>query len=162
MPRDKHSRIKNLETTTPKRKTEQEIRRDILYRLNMTITDELGQVQAPVFITGKGNGGPSYAAQEFGEDYTVGQCYELAVRRAVARLEEVARKPVGISTGDLTAYLEEDDLTPEGREALARVFIEHRKRSRGANWDKTNRHYLRKQERAAEENRRAKEEEWRT
>jgi hypothetical protein len=157
---DKHRRLGKLEASIPKPVDENYYKEQIAYRLLGAITGELGNVSAPTFVPGVVNGGPSLAAQEFGEDYTVGQWYEFAIRRAVDRLEEVARKPYGNSMGDLTPYLEPEDLTPEGRERLVQVFVAHFKEDRGENWDDANRHYRRKVEAEEEENRRAKEQEW--
>jgi hypothetical protein len=160
---DKHRRVKKLEAKMPKPRDEEYFRDQIIYRLMLAIIGELGDAQAPSFVPGVVNGGPSYAEQEYGKAYTVRQLHELAIRRALDRLEEIARTPTGNSRGDLTPYLDPEDLTPEGRENLAQMFLESFRRhheEEGGSWDDINRHERSRREAEAEANRRVQEEEW--
>jgi hypothetical protein len=118
----------------------EEARKAVRQRIGMAVMEEAGNLRAPRFRRAKDPADrtlPPEAEELWGEDFTVGQVYELAIERVFDRLEEVLATPSGV-TGDLRPYVSPEDLTSEGKARLAASHTEAwRKRleEHGSGWD---------------------------
>jgi hypothetical protein len=108
----------------------EEIDRRVSSRILMGITDALEKLRA----AGSKRGGPGYAErperksvmeETYGPDWTVAQWCEEAIRRFVYNRLEECLSPGFCTHHDFRQYLEEDDLSPEGRERLVQEYLEH-------------------------------------
>lgn len=139
------------------------IRRAMMQRVWCGIADELSAVRAPTAAPGqkKWKRGPSILEQTYGEDYTLGQHYELAIHRAVGRLEELMR-PGYVTQEDLRPHLDKEDLSEEGRrefaDRLIRAKQRHLRETGGElRWDALNK----KARKRRQDDHDAREQEWR-
>jgi hypothetical protein len=148
-------RLENLEKNTPTPgEDEEQIQRGIRHRIFLAITEELGDVRAPRFISGQKDPrdriGKSLIEELYGPAYTEEQYCTLAVRRAFDRLEEILSP--GYCTGDnYLQYLNEEDLSPQGRERAAQKWIEAMRLDSEETWTEVNKWERERREKALRE-----------
>jgi hypothetical protein len=122
MTSDKQRRVARLQERMP-RVDREEIKSKMFYRLWWQVREEYDEISDRRFERGEGLV-PSLGEQWWGWDYTVGQCYEEAIRRAVSPegLQKAMRPK--FEGNDYRPYLEEEDFSEKGRQKLFDRLLE--------------------------------------
>jgi hypothetical protein len=122
MTSDKQRRVARLQERML-RVDREEIKSKMFSRLWWQVREEYDEISDRRFEQGKGLV-PSLGEQWWGWNYTVGQCYEEAIRRAVSPegLQKAMRPK--FEGNDYRPYLEEEDFSEKGRQKLFDRLLE--------------------------------------